>query len=819
MNAWRADFVQSVRLLATRRGFAATVIVTLALGIGANCAIFSAIDGLLLQPLPYPNGERLVYIYNSYPKMSADASAMTVPDYLDRRDQADALEDSALYYERSYNLAGEGPAQHVEGIVATPSLFSTLQVDAALGRTFTEDEAETGRDHVAVLADSLWRNRFNADPAIVGRDIRLNSESYRVVGVMPAGFGFPDRNVQIWTAFAFTPRQKSDAMRGFDFARAIGRLKPGASRQQLEAQFALIIQRNAERFAAIGTTEAASYRTFIENSGFAGRSMSLRERLLGKAKSLLLLLQAAAALVLLIACANVANLMLLHVSTRQREWALRAALGAGRIHLARRLLTESALLALAGGVAGLAVAQTGIRLIQTFGLDGAAYGFRVHIDLAVLAFAFFLAVCATLLFGLAPLWSMAREPSSEALKQAARGSIGSRRSRAMRNVLVISQIALSCVLLTGAVLLMRSFVLVQAQDPGFVSDRVLTATVHLPPGRYATNASAAPFHERLIEEIRTLPGVEAAGIAGTLPFAKGESSSAFFIDGQDVRTPRFAQLQDIDDGFFRALRIPLLRGRGFQPSDDTGTEKGVIVDDTFARRFFPSGDALGQRIATRGIDDKRDWQTIVGVVADVKRKRLDEPPDTGTIYLDFRQNPVRQFTLVMKTRLAGADLIGPLRVAVSRVDPDQSLFDVRSMNERIDASLDERRTPLRLLALFAGVALLLAATGIYGVLAHGTVQRSGEIGLRMALGARRGNIHRLVMAEGGRLIAVGLALGIPVALMLGNSMRAWLFGVDAADPPTLMLVLAAIVLPACLACWLPARRAARVDPVVVLRDE
>ncbi|MDR3389695.1 MAG: ABC transporter permease [Rudaea sp.] len=816
------DLRHGGRVLAAKPGFALAVVLTLALGIGANTAIFSVINGLLLKPLPYADSAQLVYIYNSYPKMKQETSGMTIPDYIDRRDHADALADIALYDYRSFNLADQGGAQNLVGIEATPSLFTTLRVNAALGRTFTADEAQLGHENVAVLSDGLWKNQFNADAAIVGRDIRLNGENYRVVGVMPAGFGFPNHEVQVWTAFAFTPIRMSDAVRGFDFARSIGRLKPGATIAQLDAQFDLIIQHNLERFAAAGTGDTRSYKTFIENSGFRGRSMPLHDEQAGDIKPLLWMLQAVVAAVLLIACANVANLMLLRVASRQKELALRSALGAGRARIAQQLLVECMLLALAGGTAGIIVAQACIHLIHALGLDGAMHGFSIEIDLPVFAFTLVLTLLTGLFFGLAPLAVLAHERPADALKQGARGSLGSRAASTIRNGLVVAQIALAMVLLVGAGLLVHSFALMQQQKLGFNADDVLSASVHLPPNRYKDSDAAAPFYEHLLAAVRALPGVQSAGVASPMLFSDEDWTGAYFIEGRDVSDAQPAlsgYIEDIDEDYFKTLQIPLLQGRGFDASDNASAPSVVIVDELFARKYFPHESPLGKRIAMRDIHNARLWKTIIGVVATVKRDKLYENTDTETIYSNFHQSPTRVFTLVMKTRLAAAELIGPLHAALQKVDSEQAVFDIKTMRERIDSSLDDRRTPMLLLMLFAGVALSLSAIGIYGVLAFSVASRTGELGVRMAIGANRSDILKLVLRDGASLTAIGLAIGLAASLALSRLMKAQLFGVDVVDPITLTSVSGVLALTALLACYLPAQRAAHVDPIEALRQE
>jgi predicted permease len=815
------DVRHGLRVLAAKPGFALAVVLTLALGIGANTAIFSVINGLLLKPLPYPDSARLVYIYNSYSKMSQETSGMTVPDYLDRREQADALADSALYYDRSFNLAEQDEAQHLVGIVATPSLFTTLQVHAALGRTFTADEAQLGREHVAVLSHALWKNQFNADAAIVGHDIRLNGEAYRVVGVMPGDFGFPNHEVQVWTAFAFTPKQMTDAMRGFGFAESIGRLKSGATLTQLDAQFDQIVQNNVTRFAALGTSSARSYEAFIENSGFRGRGKLLHDELAGDIKPLLWLLQAAVVAVLLIACANVANLMLLRISSRQKELALRSALGAGHMRLAQQLVVESLLLALTGGAAGIFVALACIRLIHGLGLDGARHGFSVDLDGSVLAFTLISTLLVGLLFGLAPLAMIARARPADVLKQGARGSVGSHTASRLRNGLVIVQITFAVILLAGAGLLIHSFALIRQQNPGFNSDDVISATVHLPVNRYKDSYAATPFYERLLAGVRALPGVQSASVTNAILFVD-DDTSAYFIEGRDVsdaQPPPLGHNDTIDEDYFRTLQIPLLRGREFLTSDDVNAPKVVIVDELFARKFFPGESVLGKRIAMRDVNNERIWQTIVGEVATVKRNKLYEDTRTETIYSNFSQNPTRVFNVVMKTRLVAAELIGPLQAILQTVDPEQAVFDIKTMHERIDSSLDDRRTPMLLLMLFAGVALALSAIGIYGVLAFSVASRTGELGVRMSIGASRSDILKLVLVDGARLAGLGLAIGLAGSLALSQLMKSQLFGVGVVDPLALVSVVVVLAMTALLACYFPARRAASVDPIEALRQE
>ena len=814
------DLRYSIRSLFARPAFVLAAVSTLALGIGANTAIFSVVNGLLLKPLPYDDGERLVQVFNVYPKMGLDYAGTSIPDFIDRKEQADALEDLALYTGQSYNLALEGRPERLVGLRATPSLFTTLRAQPALGRAFTEAEAVPGADQVAVLSHSTWQTQFAADPQVLGRDIRLNGAAYRVIGVMPDSFAFPNRTTQIWVPFAFTTEQKSDDERGNEYSETIGRLKPGASVEQLNAQLDAIVMRNADRFAGEGE-RGADFAEFIRQGGFLGRSTSLREQWVGELRPVLWMLQAVVGFVLLIACANVANLMLTRVSGRQKELAVRTALGAGRGRIARQLLVEALVLAMLGGIGGIALAYLSLDLLQVLGLSRSRLADQVGIDGQVLGFTLVVALATGLVFGLFPALMQLGAKPYEVLKDGGRGNTGGRGARATRNVLVVVQMALAVALLVGAGLLIRSFQQVTEQDPGFTRDGLLTLRLDLPEGKYPEAVDQTRLFERALAELRAVPGVTQAAYVSNLPFGQSNWTSSYNIEGVEEAPGEpspHGYARVVDEDFFKAMGIPLLQGRAFATTDTRDSTKVIVIDEVLAKKYFPKDDAIGKRIR-RGTDEAPEFWTIVGVVGTVKNINLADAVTKESYYFSFRQQSLPNGFLVVRAAVSTGGLVQPVRDAVLRADPEQPVYDLRTLDERIAISLESRRAPMVLLALFSAVALVLAAIGIYGVLAFAVAQRTGELGVRMAIGAQRGDIVSMVLRQGARLVALGLGIGVVAALVGGRALSTQLYGVDATDPVTLLLVVGLLAAVAFLACWLPARRAAGTDPMIALRHE
>ncbi|MGA8277688.1 MAG: ABC transporter permease [Rhodanobacteraceae bacterium] len=812
------DIRYGLRTLATRPGFAAAALLTLALAIGANTLVFSLIDGVYLQPLPYHDDVALIDIENSYPKMGLELAGVSIPDYLDRKSQVPALADSALYSGASFNLAETGTPERVRGVRATPSLFSTLGVQPVLGRGFTADESVIGREKVVVIGNALWRNQFNADPTIIGRDLRLNDESYRVVGVMPRTFMFPDRDTQIYVPFAFTDAQKADTERGREFSQSVARLAPGATMADVKTQCDLVVQHNLARISTIGGKRGAQFKDFMQNAGFTVTVRSLRTQLAGDHTRVLLLLQLAVGLVLLIACANIANLLLTRLSARQKELSVRTALGASRARIARQLLIEAVLLAFGGAVIGMGIALVGQYLI---GLSGLLPDWvSLHLDLRVLGFTFVVALVAGLLFGLFPVISAGTARPQQVLREAGRLGGGGRGARAVRDTLVVAQLALAVALLASAGLLVRSFSKVLDQSPGFDSSGVLTAALSLPDAKYPDGPARARVMTRMLDAARSLPGVTAAGLSDVRPMSGEINGSSYAILGQTYNgAAPHAFVRTVDSGYFKAMGIPLRRGRTFDASDWNSKDKVAVVDELFARKRFPDGNALGQVLDLSNGSGKTLHYTIVGVVGTVKNDDLAEQPKEETYYLDYGQEPARTIALVLRTRGAPATLAQPLRAAVQSVDPDQPLFDIMTLDQRIHTSLAGRRVPMQLIGAFAVLALLLAAIGIYGVLAFAVAQRTGEFGVRMAIGADGARIRREVLGDGARLVGIGLAIGMLGAFALGVVLKSQLFGVDRIDAPSLALVVAVLAATAFAACWMPARRAARIAPIEALRHE
>jgi putative ABC transport system permease protein len=809
-----SDLKYALRSLLKSPGFTLVAVLTLALCIGANSAIFSVVHAILLKPYPWPDSDRLVYVYNTYPLMGLPNAGVSIPDYLDRRAGVSGFADAAMFHNRSYNLVSDGEPERIIGLRATPSLFATLQSSAALGRVFTEADAQPGNDHVIVLSHTLWKNRFGANPALIGQVIRLNTESYTVIGVMPETFYFPAPRTQAWVPFTFLPAEKTDDERGNEYSTMIARLKPGATAIAVQRDLDTIQKRNAERLA--------DSREFFRDSGFGGRTNGFLEQNVSSIRGMLWLVQAGVAAALLIGCANVASLLLARAVARERELAIRAALGAGRARLMRLLLAESLLLFLTGGGLGLLVAEWGVSSLGALGLSTLPRAFGVQLDLSVFTFTLGCALLTGLGFGALPAWSASRGDAAAALKEAgARGSAG-KRTTFLRAALVVGEIALAVMLLSTAGLLVRSFEKLQQENPGFNPGGVITARLDLPAAKYNQPEKRTAFVDATLARLQALPGVRAAGLTDVLPFMGNNSSGNYA--SPDITLPPgapspHAQVRSVDPGYFRTMGLTLLRGRLFSNADSNAAQKVVVVDQVLVDRYWPGQDPLGKRIS-RGGDEKNPtiW-VIVGVVAPIKFQSLEEDVKKETIYFPFAQSAGTNLTLVVKTAGDPTLLTNAVREAVRSADPEQPVFDIKTMQQRMDEVAQSRRAPMLLLSLFSGVALLLAVLGVYGVLAFSVAQRTTEFGVRLALGATAGDIATLVLRQGARLVLLGIGAGLAGYLALSQIVGRLLYGIASTDPITLAIAPVVLALASLAACWLPVRRATKVDPITALRAE
>jgi predicted permease len=808
------DLRYALRSLRKQPIFTLVAVVTLTLGIGANTAIFSLLYQILLRPLPYANADRLVFVWNSYGRMGLPKASVSIPDYLDRRTQAPAIEEAALFTGRTVTLAEEGRPEQLRALAVTPSFLSTLGREPLLGRGFVEEEAVPEADKFAILTHALWRSRFGADRSLIGRDIRLNGERHRVVGVLPADLDLPSRDVGLLVPFAFTTQQMSDSARGNEFSMMLARLRPGATIEQLNAQIKTIVDRNNDRLPARAQ--------FARSSGFGGFAVAMRDEIVGDVRGPLLILQGGVILVLLIACANVANLLLMRATGRGRELAIRTTLGAGHWRLVRQMLTEGVVLSAIGGLGGLALGVAGMRGLIAMSSRQLPAATEASLQPAVLLFTMALAIVTGLVFGVIPAVAVMRGNTASFLKDdSTRGTAG-RATGTLRTALVIGEVTIAVMLLVGAGLLIKSFARLQQVSPGFSRENVLTAQIALPSLRYPDQAARTAFWQRLLEKARTVPGVTAAGLTTNVPFNGNVSSGSYSIVGYTPGPGEAAPhgRQEVVGGdYFRAMQIPLIEGRLFNEGDTADSPRVVVVDQYLASRYFSGRSPLGQEIQRGGPATPRF--TIVGVVGTINSIDLAQPVTKERLYYPVSQQPQGRasgMALVVKTGLDPATVVSQLRAAVQAIDPEQAIADVRTMDEWVSQSLELRRTPMVLLALFGAVALVLSAIGIYGVLAFGVAQRAREFGIRQALGADRRSILALVFGQGLRSAGAGLVLGLGGALLLSRFLRSQLFGVGQHDSAVFAGVTVLLLGVATAACYIPARRATRIDPMTALRE-
>jgi putative ABC transport system permease protein len=806
MESLIQDIRFGLRTLVRRRALTAVVLIALALGIGANTAIFSVVNGLLLNPLPYPEPDRLAMVWMNNTRMKIDEDIHSFPNYKDYKDQNQSFEQLAAYSPRSANLTGEGEPVRVMGVAGTSELLPMFGVRPHLGRNFTAEEDQPGASGVVLLGYGLWRGRFGADPEIVGKTVSLSGVPRTVIGVMPAGFAFPTKETEFWIPLA-PPPQMAEARSSF-WLNVAGRLKPGVSVERAQADMSAIAGRLAAQFPE-------------DLEGYGANVVGLHDQVVGKIRPALLVLMGAVAFVLLIACANVANLLLASAAAREREIAIRTALGAGRWRLVRQLLTESVLLFLAGGTAGVLVAYWGLGVLMALSPPDLPRLDDVRMDGSVLAFTLCVSLLTGLLSGLVPALQTSVRGLNDSLKEGGRGATVGRGSGRMRDLLVVSEVALSLVLLIGAGLMIASFVELKRVDLGFDPDRLLTMQLQLPGTKYPEPPQVAAFSSDLLERAATAPGVRSVGAITTLFLSTTPNSTIFSIEGRPDPPPTErveVPVDVISPNFFEVVRTPLLQGRSFTDADRDGTTPVVIVNETMAKRFWPGEDPVGKRMKYGIGDDDSTWMTIVGVVGDMRRTGFDESVRCET-FLPLAQNPARRLTIVARATGEPASLAGTLREQVRAVDPDQPVFAVKTVDELLGDMVSQRRLTMLLFGVFAGLALLLAAVGIYGVMSYAVTQRTHEIGVRMALGAQVSDVLRMVVGKGMALALGGIAAGLAAAFALSRVMSSLLYGVSATDPLTFGGVALLLALVALVACYLPARRATRVEATIALRYE
>jgi predicted permease len=819
------DLRFAARLLWRDRAFAVTTLLTLAVCIGANAAIFAIINSVLLRPLPVPEPEQLVRIFNSYPRAGVERASNGVPDYYDRLREVDVFEEQALYNTRGMTIGGSssgtgGDPQRIAGMIARPSLLRLLRVQPLRGRIFSEDEGERGRDRQVMLTFGLWQELYASRDAAVGSTMRINGEPYTIVGVLPKDFQFVDPDVRLWVPLSFSAEEKSDDSRHRNNWSMIGRLKTGATVAQAQQQLDAVNARNMERFP--------HFKEILTNAGFRTVATSFQDDLVREVRGTLLLLWGGVLFVLLIGAVNITNLVLVRASVRMKELATRLALGAGLSTLGRQIMTETILLTFLGGVSGLVLGYWSLSMLTGLGIAELPRGSEIRMDLTVVLFTLGLALVVGLIVGLAPVLNLRHVNLSQAFREESRSGTSGRSARRVRRALVASQVAFAFMLLIGAGLLLASFERVLAVDPGFKPDHVLTARVTPPASRYQGDAEVRTFATRLLDRVRALPGVDHAGLTSNIPFGGDYSDSVILAEGYQM-APGESLISpyrvSVTRGYFEAMGIPALAGRLFSDSDTDTSPKVVIVDQKLARRFWGDANPVGRRMfrpdrpedLTRPGPTAR-WYTVVGVVPEVRIAGFVAADDrVGAYYLPHAQDIRRSVTLTVRTAGDPTAVTPLVRRELAAIDPELPLYSVMSMRERMDQSLVDRRTPMLLALMFAGVALFLAALGIYGVLAYQVSQRKREIGIRMALGSDAARIFRMVVGEGMVLLSVGFAGGLALAVAVRGVLQTQLYGVGALDPTVLVTVALVLAFAAFIACIVPARRASRIDPVAALQ--
>lgn len=796
------DLRFGLRLLRKNPGFTAVAVFTLALSIGANAAIFDVVNAVLLKPLPYKEPDRIVRVFESHPRRPT--FPISPANFLDYRERTDAFDDFATFARRDLDLSVNGRPERLAGMGVSHGFFHLLGFEPELGRAFLPTDEIKGNENVAIISHALWERSFGKDASIIGAPVTLSGLSFTIVGVMGPGLqhvggdyhSLPHGGgVDIWSPLTMDPKVRTS-----HFLNAIARIKPGITREQAESRMNVIAVQLEEQYP--------------EDKDWRIRLVPLRDEIVGGAQTMLLILFGAAGFVLLIACVNIANLLLATATARQKEIAVRTALGAGRFRLIRQMLTESLLIAAVGGVAGLLVARWGIQALVALGPQIP----RMHmisLDWRTFAFALGASLLTGALFGLAPALQISKVNLNESLKEGGRGSAGGARHNRLRGLLVVAEVSLAFVLLIGAGLLMRTFFHLQKVDPGFNPDRVVTASIDLPGARYATGREAWGFYRELMGRLAALPEVQGAAATSDLPWTGYDENTSFGIEGRQFPAGEYpsAQYHFATPDYFRTLAIPLLAGRFFSDADNTDAPRVIVINKSMADRYWPDEDAVGRQVRMWG-----ETRTIAGIVGDLKDSPGELRAKPG-FFFPLAQQAQSGMVLVLRTQGDPMSMVAAMRSEIAAIDKDLPLSDVKTLEQVASSAVARTRFTMLLLSVFAGVALLLAAVGIYGVMSYSITQRTHEIGIRVALGAQRRDVIGLVARQGMSLALAGLGAGLTAALALTRVMSSLLFGVSATDPITFAGIAVLLIGVALGACFVPARRATKMDPMVALRHE
>jgi len=823
MDTFLLDLKYGFRSLWRDKGFAVTVLLTFSVCIAANAALFAIVNSVVLRPLPVPDANSILITSNDYPNAGFTGSNNSASgDYYDRLQAMTAFEKQALFRRRNQTVEIGGSPQQITGMLVTPSLFDLLRVSPAMGRSFTEEEAEPGLEQEVILSHGLWKQLYAGDKSVLGRSLRISGRPFTIIGVMPPDFNFIDPDVRLWMPVAFSAEEKT--VHHSNNWYHIGRLKPGATLQQAQAQVDALNHANLERFPEL--------KEILINAGFHTTVKPLQDMLTAGVKRTLYLLWGGAFLVLLIGGLNIANLALARLAMRRKEVATRVALGASRAQLMRQLLLENLGLALLGGFGGIAVGAGLLRTLNAIGLEHFPRAREVRMDATVVLVSLALSLAVGLFVGLFPLAAISRIGINDALHEESRTGTSGKKSRSVRQLLVAAQVGFAFALLMGAGLLLASFRYLLHVDPGFNPQGVVSASVSLPSSRYPKAETQREFMNRALPALRAIPGVSYVGATDAIPLGADHNDSVIFAEGYQMK-PGESLVSPLNiaatPGYFETLGIPIVQGRSFNDHDNETAPRAIIVDERLARHFWPNRSPLGARMYFPNdpkdlmkTDQHTIWFIVVGVAHTLRYEHLDDTgAPVGAYYLCNTQQPANAFTFALKTADPGvsASVIHALRSEIARLDPDLAIFNVHSMSERMDLSLSSRRTSMLLANAFGAVALFLASLGIYGVLAYLVAQRTREIGIRVALGSTSAGVLGLVLREASKLVGVGLLFGIAIAAALQKAVASEIYGVRPLDPLVLAGVLALLTVVGLIACSVPARRAMRVDPVIALRYE